>query len=259
VRGGFEDQAAGLRRLLSKAPPQVVAVLACGTGALRWTAGQVMTRAQAGRQVLLFDEAEACGNLGDVMGVSPRFDLGQVVEGEVPLEQAQVQAAPGCTLHSAARLARRLAGADRIYAARFRETCRRLQNGSDLWVIHARPDESMSLSPFALAAQRLVVAVDGSPRSVTEAYALIKRLEGGPWAQLDLALGGCRRPNEGEALLDNLMQVAQRQTVLALRRIYGLEASAAAAAVSAGGGERFLDRVLGLAQRATRAPLALGT
>lgn len=254
-----EDQAAGLRRLLQQAPPQVVSVVTCGAGAQRWFAGQALTRAQGGRQVRAFDEATAWGNLSDALGLSARFDLLQAVEQHVSLESVCIEAGPGLQLYPAARLAKALAGADRIFAARFTDICRRLQSGADLWLINARPDERFALSPLASAAQRLVIAVDGSPRSITEAYTVIKHLEGGPWLQIDLALGECRRSEEAEALLGNLMRVAQRQTALALRRVHGLEASAAAAAAGAQQeSSRFLDRALALARRASRAPLALG-
>lgn len=259
MKPGFEDQAAGLRRLLRKAPPQVVAASVFGAGAMRWLAGQALTRAQGGRHVTAFDEMATSGNLADALGASARFDLLQAVERHVPLDAVRVDAGPGLSLFPSARLSRALNGADRVLSERFSETCRALQRGSDLWLIHARPDEGRALSPLASAAHRMVVVLDGSPRATTEAYALIKRLDGGPWPQIDLALATPRDPDEAEALLANLILVGHRQTSLALRRVNGLDASAAAAAVASDttGDGVFLDRVLGLARRRQRASMAL--
>ena len=258
MKVGFEDQAAGLRRLLRSAPPQVVAVAAFGAGAMRWLAGQALTRAQGGRQVAVFDEVATSGNLADALGAAGRFDLLQAVERHVALDAVRVDAGPGLSLYPAARLARALDNADRMMTERFAEVCGSLQRGSDLWLIHARPDDRV-LSPLASAAHRMVVAVDGSPRAITEAYALIKRLDGGPWPQIDLALASPRDPDEAEALLANLVLVGHRQTGLALRRVHGLEASAVAAAAVSGTASDgvFLERVLGLARRRQRASMAL--
>ncbi|WP_374509300.1 MinD/ParA family protein [Niveibacterium sp.] len=259
MKPGFEDQAAGLRRLLRRAPPQVVAVSAFGAGAMHWLAGQALTRAQGGRQVTVFDEMASCGNLADALGAAARFDLLQAVERHVSLDAARVEAGPGLSLYSSARLARALNGADRVLSERFADTCRALQRGCDLWLIHARPDERRSLSPLASAAHRMVVVVDGSPRAITEAYAMIKQLDGGPWPQIDLALANPRDQDEAEALLANLILVGHRQTNLALRRVKGLDACAAAAAAASDSttDSVFLDRVLGLARRRQRASMAL--
>lgn len=261
MKPDYEDQAAGLRRLLGKAPPLVVTVATCGAGAVRWLAGQSLTRAQAGRSVVALDEASVSGNLADAMGLPARFDLLQAVERHVSLAQARVDAGPGLSLYATARLSRALASADRMLMQRFADTCRQLQSGAELWLIHARPDESLSLSPLALAAHRLVVAVDGSARAITEAYALIKYLDTGPWLQIDLVLAADGRSRvESESLLANLIEVGHRQTNLALRRVFGIEASAAAAAVVSAEleGDRFLDRVLGQARRARGVSFALG-
>ncbi|GAA5183955.1 hypothetical protein GCM10025771_36820 [Niveibacterium umoris] len=259
MKAGFEDQAAGLRKLLRKAPPQVVAVSVFGARAMHWFAGQALTRAQGGRHVVAFDEMATSGNFADALGAAARFDLLQAVERHVALDAVRVDAGPGLSLFPSARLARALNGADRVLSDRFADTCRALQRGSDLWLIHARPDEGRVLSPLASAAHRMVVVLDGSPRATTEAYALIKRLDGGPWPQIDLALAPARDPDEAEALLANLILVGHRQTGLALRRVSSLEACAAAAAAvsdSAADGV-FLERVLGLAKRRQRTSMAL--
>ena len=250
----FGDQANGLRRLLRQAPPQVVSVATFGPDAVRWLAREARTGAAAGRQTVVFDEVGACGSLADAYALSARFDLLQAVDRHVGLESVCVEAGQGLNLFPAARMAKALVGADRILAARFAQTCQRLQAGADLWLVHARSSEDFVLSPLAAAAHRLVVVVEGNARSVTSAYSLIKQLAEGPWPQIDLALAGGRDSRDAEALIANLGAMVLAHSGLALRRINRLEASAAAAAMVSDEQERerFLERVLGFARRGSR-------
>ena len=250
MRPGFEDQAAGLRRLLHRAPPQVLSVVCCGPHAVSWLADQAKLKAGQGSSVVAFDELDCCGNLADALGVSPRFDLLQAVEREVPLEMARLAVGRGLSLLSTARLSRALPGADRRFAARLADTCRRLQLGVDLWLVHSRPGAGNGLSALAMAAHRMMVVVEGNARSVTEAYALLKQIRRGPWPQIDLAVAG----GVDETLVANLIDVVHQNTHLAVRRVRGLEACVAASAVLGRRDERYLERVMVIAQSA---PMAL--
>ncbi len=255
----FGDQADGLRRLLRKVPPQVVSVVTFGASSVRWLASEARTGADAGSRTVIFDEVSVGNaNLADALGVAARFDLLQAVERHVSLDAVKVNVGEGLMLYPAARMARALVGADRLLGGRFGDSCRTLQRGADLWLVHARLGEGFELSPLAAAAHRLVVVIDGNAQAVTDAYSFIKRLAGGPWPQVDLALGG-RASADAEALVRNLAATVPTHVGLGVRRINGLEASAEAAAALSDTQERegFLERVLGFARRAPRS-LALG-
>jgi len=91
---GREDQAAGLRRLFRRAPPQVVALYAGG----RRRADNAVLAAHrlAGRsqRVLVLDEAEAGSTLSAALGVGEGVDLLQLLDGRSTLADV-VQAVPG--------------------------------------------------------------------------------------------------------------------------------------------------------------------
>lgn len=253
MRVDFEDQAAGLRRLLHRAPPHVVSVASCGHHAAAWFASQAKQMAKQGRSVVAFDESDCGGNLADMLGLAPRFDLLQAVEGEIPLEAAKLAAVQGLSLVSSARLTRTLPGADRVFASRLHDVCRRLQLGADLWLLHSRPGAGAEPSALMLAAHRMMLVVEGNARSVTEAYALLK-IRRGPWLQIDFAVVP-GSDGVDEKLIANLVDVVQQNSPLALRRIRNLEACLAAAnAVAGRRDEAYLDRVIGLVRRA---PMAL--
>lgn len=254
MRADFEDQAAGLRRLLHRAPPLALGVASCGHHAAAWFASQTRLMAKQGRSAVAFDESDCGGNLADMLGLAPRFDLLQAVEGEIPLEAAKLAAAQGLSLVSSARLTRTLPGADRAFASRLHDVCRRLQLGADLWLLHSRPGAGAEPSALMLAAHRMMLVVEGNARSVTEAYALLKKIRRGPWLQIDFAVVP-GSDGVDEKLIANLVDVVQQNSPLALRRIRNLDACLAAAnAVAGRRDEAYLDRVIGLVRRA---PMAL--
>ncbi|MDB5802476.1 MAG: fleN [Rhodocyclales bacterium] len=178
------DQAAGLRAMLNHSPPEVLAVVPCGAAAMHWSARQARQRAILGQRVLAFDEWQISGSFSDCLGVSPRFDLLQALEGQVGVEQCIVDAQPthsgqmGLGVLSVSRLAREIDG-DRILQQRVLSCLLRLQSSCDEWLLLARPCDLAGLSSFARAAPRLLLVVEPVERAITEAYAALKRLARG--------------------------------------------------------------------------------
>jgi len=184
---GHRDQAAGLRAMINQAPPEVLAVVPCGAASMRWVARQAEQRASLGQRVLAFDEWQISGNFSDCLGVSPRFDLQQAIEGLVSLDDCMAagtvkgfEANVQSVLHvlAVARLARQIDG-DRILQQRTLDCLLRLQAISDEWLLLARPCDLTGLSSFARAAPRLLLVVEPQERAITQAYAALKRLARG--------------------------------------------------------------------------------
>lgn len=169
------DQATGLRRIFRMAPPRVLAVVPCGAVTTPWVADQLQMRARTGGHILALDEWECCGNLGDCLGVSPRFDLAQAAAGQVRVEQCLCEAMPGLRLASAACLARAL-GTERIASQRCLDLLRTLQAGSDEWLLMIQAGNVEGLSPLALAVPRVLMVVDSHPQAVAVAWAALARL-----------------------------------------------------------------------------------
>lgn len=252
------DQAAGLRALLNQAPPEVLAIVPCGASAMHWIARQAQQRAALGQRVLAFDEWQICGNFSDCLGVSPRFDLQQAVAGSVAIEHCVAEARGGSAAYnpvrvlSVARLAREIDG-DRILQQRTLECLLRLQAGSDEWMLMARPCDLTGLSSFARAAPRLLLVVEPLERTVTEAYAALKRLARGADT---LAVGICVAGTDdatSRLLVTRFRQVAaahlgiQVQPVSSIGEAIGLTG---VAPMDSGGVAGFAERLLKRARNA---------
>ena len=208
--GGQTDQAEGLRRLLCAAPPEVVAVIPCGGVTTRWVAGQVQARARAGRRILAIEESMACGNQADCLGASVRFDLLQAASGEVPLERCLAEPGEGLRVAQAGRFAQSL-GSERIASQRALALLERLQPGSDEWMFVTEPAGVHRVSPFALAAPRLLLVVEDHPMALTAAWSSLRTLvRHGLRARVALSQAGPFGPR-GQSVLLGFCELARTQ------------------------------------------------
>ena len=89
-----EDQAAGLRRLFRRAPPQVVALYACGRHRSHNAVLAAHRIAGHAERVLILDEAEGEVGLATALQQTPGPDLLQLLDGRTTLADV-LQPAPG--------------------------------------------------------------------------------------------------------------------------------------------------------------------
>ena len=209
------DQADGLRRLFGTRAPQVVAFAsgreACGrTTLLVQTAAAL---AAAGHGVLIIDENGAPNNAVSAFGLTARHDLFNALNGDRPLRQVMLAAAPLLRILPAARAARELDHASRLAAtarAHLADCLQEMQRGVGFVLIDTAMRRGGHLSPLALAARHMTVVVAAQSSAITNAYALIKRIaqersrEG-----FQVAITRARSGDEARAIFDNMRRVAR--------------------------------------------------
>jgi flagellar biosynthesis protein FlhG len=131
--------------------------------------------AKQGRRVLIVDENYTNPNVGRMLGVKPRYDLGHVIAGDCALEDALVQGPAGLTLLAASRAVNALPRLDSMSQRRAVSCFADLDDAADIVLLDARND-AKDASAFANAAQEVVVVVSPGPTSITGGYAAIKRM-----------------------------------------------------------------------------------
>ncbi|TFW32063.1 MinD/ParA family ATP-binding protein [Massilia horti] len=175
------DQAEGLRRMLAGPKPRIVTFLSAtpadDRGAMLVNLGASL--AQAGNDVLIADACEREYGVAQRLGVDGGASLLQVAQQECALNEVITPVPQGFSVVKLARGPRgkgaaRPAGPDDI---------RRLANTFDVMVKQAgivmvdgefSPDNGFPLP--VMASSEIVVQVSTSATSITNAYALIKRL-----------------------------------------------------------------------------------
>ena len=154
-------------------------------------------------------------------GLRSRFDLLQAVNRDVPAAQVLLQPEPSIRLLPAARASRQCARLDAMERRALAEWLRRLQKGVDFVLVDTAECAAADFSPLLPQPQRIILALSPDSRSITEAYAQMKRL-----AQQR----GCRRFSivllaagtaEGRTVFANLREVARRHLGAELELIGG--------------------------------------
>ena len=170
------DQAEGLRRMLSFSTTRTIAIVAGtrGAGATTCTVNLASALARHGSRVLIVDE-NFDANVAAALGVRPRHDLKHVIARDCALEDALVQAPGGISLMAAASLVRALPRLDQRSQAKAIDCFAELDELADLVLLDARND-GLDASPFASAAQEVILVVSPGASAITGAYAAVKRM-----------------------------------------------------------------------------------
>lgn len=207
---GREDQAAGLRRLFRRAPPQVVALYAGG----RQRANNAVLAAHriAGRaeRVLILDEAEGSDALARALGLAEGTDLLQLLDGRTTLS-AVLQPVPGLLGRvPAAATALALPLLDDARRACLIEALRILNRHAGFVLVHASGERAAEPSPFVLAAPRRLVVAEASAIGATDAYRTIKGLAAAGAGSVHVAVCRARGRADAAAFFSGLESLVRR-------------------------------------------------
>lgn len=249
---GREDQAAGLRRLFRRAPPQVVALYA---GGRRHADNAVLAAHRiAGRseRVLVLDEAAGGTTLCGALGVGEGIDLLQLLDGRSTLADV-VQAVPGLVGRvpvAAAALALPLL--DDARRACLVEALRILHRHAGFVLVHASGEQAAEPSPFVLAAPRRLVVAEASASGATDAYQTIKGLAAAGAGSVHVAVCRARGRGDAAAFFRSLDALVRRHVGVPLAWLGELERDDVAAGLQAPqhacareAGAAFLRRAVG--------------
>lgn len=178
MSGFAPDQAEGLRRLLS---PDFVRVITVASGRPRigkTTAVLNLATALArrGRKVLIFDEQPHRAKVDQLLQAGPRHDLLSVIDKKKTIGECMVEGPAGVRLLAAHEAMRRLPGLDPSEQATLAEAFRQLAQSVDVLLVDPAPGTSNTSVSLSLAAQELLLITTQDAPSITDAYALIKRL-----------------------------------------------------------------------------------
>lgn len=283
------DQAAGLRRLMGGGQLQVLTFVAgCeGVGRSVTVSNLGVALARQGKEVLIIDEHASRDDIASSFGLQARFDLIHVVQGEMHLDQVLLRPMSGLRILPAARAAKKLTRLSLAQQQAFLEAMSDLDRPVDIILVDASLAHPHGFSPFGLAAQETVVVISGNSASITEAYALIKKVSHTfARKQFRILVNKVRNHADARSIFENIAQVAAQRGIAqldyggavpfdeALRqasqlcRSVLLQAPESAAAMAfrdiatdlsywqrpdrdAGGVEQFMQQLLHLSQRIT--------
>ncbi|MDN5344685.1 MAG: flagellar biosynthesis protein FlhG [Clostridia bacterium] len=176
------DQAVRLRELAGRrrAGRGRVVVVASGKGGVGKTnivvnLGLILVRQE--QRVLIFDADLGLANVDILLGLVPRANLQEVINGRRALEEIVTQGPHGLLLVPGASGLQELADLDPLARNRLLDELAALAAGVDLTLVDCGAGISRTVLSFAAAAGEGVVVATPEPTSITDAYGLIKALQ----------------------------------------------------------------------------------
>lgn len=190
------DQAAGLRALqqqkaqanpssvddpvtVPKGHPVRVLAVTSGKGGVGKTNVSVnlgVALSQMGQRVLLMDADMGLANVDIMLGLTPKYNLSHVLDGEKSLKEVLVPGPAGMKIIPAASGIKRMAELSPLENAGIVHAFAELADELDVLIVDTAAGIASGVATFCQAAQEVVVVVCDEPASLTDAYALIKVL-----------------------------------------------------------------------------------
>lgn len=212
------DQADGLRRLFGRDQPRVVTFASGSTGVGKsvLVANLASLLARQGKEVLVLDENKR-NTTATYFGALARHDLLRVVNSEKLLSDVLVTVAPGVRILPTAEAVRKLGSLSVQQQSVLVGSFAGLENAPDVILVDASLDHPLGFSPLGLAAHDTVIVISGTGDSITDAYALIKKVSlGYARKNFRILVTKVRGSEEARAIYGNIAKVARSRGVARL-------------------------------------------
>jgi len=168
------DQAAGLRRMLVRPGMRVLPIVSVlpRPEQASLCLGLATALAQLGHRTLILDASR--GDVAAALGLGPRFELLQLLQGEKQFRDVVLDTPGGVRLVPAARGIQSMANADDASWRELFGAFSALSDPPDHLLLNCMPGKAHAACRAAHEGHEVILALDSSPEGVTAAYALIK-------------------------------------------------------------------------------------
>ena len=181
------DQADKLRELIAnQRGTQGVRVIAItsgkgGVGKTNISSNLAYLAATGGQRVLIVDADLGLANVEILYGITPRYHLGNLLDGSAPIESVLAHGPHGIRILSAGSGLRSLTNLDDTQRMRLLTALDSLEDDFDLVLFDTGAGIGDNVLFFCGGAQEALLVVTAEPTSLTDAYASVKvlSLEGG--------------------------------------------------------------------------------
>jgi flagellar biosynthesis protein FlhG len=206
-------QRAELRTVEAPLPVQVVAVTGGkgGTGKTSIAVNLATALAQMGRRVMLLDGDLGLANCDVLLGLTPRYTLEHVLNGERALAEVILETRSGVRVVPAASGVARMASMSVAEQTGIVQAFGALPGPLHALIVDTAAGIGESVLQFCQAAQQVLVVLRDEPTSFTDTYALIKVLSRDRGVRhFHVVTNLTRQAEEGQIAFRRLQRVTDR-------------------------------------------------
>ncbi|MEW6661741.1 MAG: MinD/ParA family protein [Bacillota bacterium] len=184
----MKDQATRLRELTGflqrenkQAPPVNLRVIAVtsgkgGVGKTNVVVNLAIALAQMGKRVIILDADLGMANVDVLMGLIPRYNLMDVIEGQRTIKDIILRGPANVGLIPGGSGMQELANLEYYQRERLLQGLQGFEDEADFLLIDTGAGISKNVIGFVSAAHEVIVVVTPEPTSITDAYGVIKVL-----------------------------------------------------------------------------------
>jgi len=129
-----------------------------------------------GKKVLILDADLGLGNLDVLLGLSPAYNMNNVLNGEKSISEIIVDGPAGIKIIPAGSGVQEFTSLGQHEKLRLLDELDMLEEQFDIMIVDTEAGISENVTYFSVAAQEIIVVVTPEPTSITDVYALIKLL-----------------------------------------------------------------------------------
>jgi len=148
-----------------------------GVGKTNVTSNLAVALTRQGQRVCVFDADTSLANVNIVMGVTPRYTVEHLLNGERSVEEILLEGPEGVMIVPAASGIAELAVLDEASRARLITALRTLESSFDYLLIDTAAGIGESVLAFVKSAQYTILVISTEPTSLTDAFALLRVLK----------------------------------------------------------------------------------
>ncbi|KHO65509.1 MULTISPECIES: flagellar synthesis regulator FleN [Pseudomonas] len=208
-------------------PVQVIAVTGGkgGVGKTSVSVNLALALADLGRRVMLLDADLGLANVDVMLGLTPKRNLADVIEGECELRDVILQGPGGIRIVPASSGAANMVRLTSQQHAGLIQAFSDISDSIDVLIIDTAAGIGDGVISFVRAAQEVLLVVTDEPTSITDAYALVKLLNRDyGLSRFRVLANMTHTPEEGRNLYAKLTKVTERFLDVALQYVGAIPA-----------------------------------
>nr|WP_206363022.1 MinD/ParA family protein [Stenotrophobium rhamnosiphilum] len=194
-------------------PVQVIAVTSGkgGVGKTSVSVNLAVSMAMSGKKVMLLDGDLGLANVDVMLGLQPKYNLADVIEGKCTLEDTLLKGPGDLLIVPASSGKRQMAELTQAQNAGLIHAFSDLHRSLDVLIVDTAAGIADSVITFSQASQEVIVVVCGDPASMTDAYALIKVLNRDHGVKrIQILANKVHNAIEAREIHENLRRVSER-------------------------------------------------